>query len=858
MKIHRWIIWNLLQFFYHSWMIVAVVLDMEAPMTSSWLVGDWSNEEVIPEELIQDEDSGCICRLKHRRRVECYGATTCSAFPRNVNLPLGFDDFRLRTTAVVNLTVGDLDDMEILQYLEIDANSHLNYIEPGVFMNMSQLANLSISFNSELKYLSEDTFKGLDNLKRLRLVKNGFQNIIDVAKSFSVNYLPSLESLTLNENIFKELGEDSFEGLDGTNIKELDLILCQIETIHPKAFKHLKKLEKFRIGENLPKEGTFKKLFEFMVEEQTPISLLNLYDVGLRKGKNFTELLKTISKLKVRHLNLRRNHIDSLTEGLFPEMPYLEILDLREVSALEIEPNTLNQGIMPNLKVLLLGGNKLSGVMPGVLLPQLSELDLSGYSGQSLYESYFDVNSNIFENMTKLTSLNLSYNRIATISNMTFNGVDNLKILGLKNATIYFIAENSFSMLRNLYLLNLEDNPVRPFNTFPNSVFEGLENLEILLLSNCKIKYFKRNDVFEPLKRLKYLDLHNNDLNKFEPSLLQPLNALTGLDLSWNHLTPWNHPNRLFENNPLLKIVILSNNRFTYLTQNMMDDFTLLTRLDISGNPFVCDGSFFTITKTFFLSRNLTANNSKLFSPLDRCLSPDEWRDKPIAEFLNNEFFDLKSNTKVIYIFIGVFILFAITISLLCWFYRWYIRYWLFLTRRAYVRYYGRLKRKGKHQSDNYKYDAFVSYSHEDRNFIIRLVAMLENYEPYLKLCVYERDFEIGTVISETVMSKVEASRRTLLVVSDAFARSQWCMWELQLAEFHNLFFKSDVENECCEDSLIMIKLGPIANSHLTPILKYLLKTRIYLEWNPEFKKQKVFWEKLRNSLKPCDKRVVK
>jgi hypothetical protein len=147
-------------------------------------------------------------------------------------------------------------------------------------------------------------------------------------------------------------------------------------------------------------------------------------------------------------------------------------------------------------------------------------------------------------------------------------------------------------------------------------------------------------------------------------------------------------------------------------------------------------------------------------------------------------------------------------------------------------------------------YDAFVSYSSEDRNFVIRLVTMLENYSPFIKLCVYERDFEIGSMISESVLESVAKSRKTLLVISDSYAKSQWCRWESQIAEHHRIFFQNE-NGEYVDDSLILIKLGPVSESHLTPTLKYLLKTRIYLQWSGEEKKQKVFWEKLRAALAP-------
>lgn len=105
-------------------------------------------------------------------------------------------------------------------------------------------------------------------------------------------------------------------------------------------------------------------------------------------------------------------------------------------------------------------------------------------------------------------------------------------------------------------------------------------------------------------------------------------------------------------------------------------------------------------------------------------------------------------------------------------------------------------------------------------------------------------------MISESVLESVAKSRRTLLIISDNYAKSQWCRWESQIAEHHRLFFE-DQNGEYVDDTLVLIKLGPVNGNHLTPTLRYLLKTRIYLQWEVEEKKQKVFWDKLRNALAP-------
>lgn len=269
----------------------------------------------------------------------------------------------------------------------------------------------------------------------------------------------------------------------------------------------------------------------------------------------------------------------------------------------------------------------------------------------------------------------------------------------------------------------------------------------------------------------------------------------------------------------------------------MIQDFSNLTQLELR-NPFTCDCSF-------------NWNNYKILQLIKKqviyCAYPDSVTNLTITQYLKLEH-PCHNITMMVVLTVLVILLFSAVF--LVYYFRWHLRYWLFLTR-LYLSRNRKIKDSSKVQGfGNYTYDAFVSYSNEDRNFVIRLVAMLENYPPYIKLCVYERDFEIGAMISENVLESVSKSRKTLLVISNSYAKSQWCRWESQIAEHHRIFFQNE-KGEYVDDSLILIKLGPVHEAHLTPTLKYLLKTRIYLKWDIEENKQKVFWDKLRRVLAP-------
>jgi len=76
-----------------------------------------------------------------------------------------------------------------------------------------------------------------------------------------------------------------------------------------------------------------------------------------------------------------------------------------------------------------------------------------------------------------------------------------------------------------------------------------------------------------------------------------------------------------------------------------------------------------------------------------------------------------------------------------------------------------------------YQYDVFISYSHEDKAWVWNeLLPTLE--AAGLKVCIDERDFEVGTPSLVNMERAVEGSRHTLLVLTPAWVNSQWTEFE--------------------------------------------------------------------------------
>src|SRR5256885_1881757 len=74
-------------------------------------------------------------------------------------------------------------------------------------------------------------------------------------------------------------------------------------------------------------------------------------------------------------------------------------------------------------------------------------------------------------------------------------------------------------------------------------------------------------------------------------------------------------------------------------------------------------------------------------------------------------------------------------------------------------------------------YDAFISYSHHDRDWVWKeLMPRLEGAG--LRVIIDERDFEIGVPSLVNIERAVERSRHTLAVLTPAWLESQWAEFE--------------------------------------------------------------------------------
>lgn len=82
------------------------------------------------------------------------------------------------------------------------------------------------------------------------------------------------------------------------------------------------------------------------------------------------------------------------------------------------------------------------------------------------------------------------------------------------------------------------------------------------------------------------------------------------------------------------------------------------------------------------------------------------------------------------------------------------------------------------------KFHLFVSYSSMDATWTHGLIGRLEADHAGLRVCLHEQDFTPGRNILENMAECIHQSQKVLLVLSQDFVQSRWCLLEADLSLF--------------------------------------------------------------------------
>ncbi|XP_022690034.1 toll-like receptor Tollo [Varroa jacobsoni] len=394
----------------------------------------------------------------------------------------------------------------------------------------------------------------------------------------------------------------------------------------------------------------------------------------------------------------------------------------------------------------------------------------------------------------EVTELYLDGNNIPEISKHSFVGRKNMRVLFLNSSNIVTVQNRSFAGLHELRALHLEDNRISELH---GHEFDDLDRLRELYLSNNQLKHLS-NITFTRLKNLEILHL---------------------------------------DRNYLVEISVWS---FQYNTR--------LTEIRLARNPWTCDCQFrMDFSQFLFNERGNIARD--LFDLL--CVY-NETKALPLWELNVTECFSPSEATSLVRSFhihrvedlvpalvvLGAVILLsmAVTAGIV---YRRKLSVWFF------SRYGVRMCHRNPIEEEKL-FDAFVSYSKKDDAFVAQILApALECGSPPYRLCLHYRDLSMaGGYLSEAIQEAVESSRRTIVVLSEHFLKSEWCRYEFKTAHYEVLYNSNH--------KLVVIFLGRVSYRELDADIKMWLKRSTFLHWG-----EKNFWDKLRYSLPDARHRKV-
>lgn len=692
--------------------------------------------------------------------------------------------------------------LENLEFLELGHNK-MNSLEPGLLRNNRKLQRLNL-WGNNLRSLNKEAFKGLENLQELDLSANGMESI----EPDLFAYLGNLTHLNLGSNNFvalpetlldnnpklsvvkllenrevidsmpdgflanktqltevyircrlRKIPEDMFEG--STEIVNLVLDQNELEVLPDMLFKDQVKLERLDLSYNYLTELT-----EDIFLNTTSLSVLKLSNNRITKISKYT-----FQKLqKLTELHMGNNQLTLLEAKTFERLSALEFIDLQN--------NQLT------FEAAFEVGSRFAG------LSNLEHLNLQNNSITSIFEDF---------TLTSLRMLNLSYNKINLLSkdDLQYLQKDSLEIDLRHNeiSEINFRMEIDEDNLSQKDVL-LDHNPIKcdcNLLYFIKFVIEqtksakkspiviDIKNLkcaspermrgkELSALSPLDLKCFIDDANSHKKKRCPdacttcekrpedktlIMDCHKNLSIASIPEIANLKLENIELKLESQNLTevPWsesknfqkvtklflrnNSIHQLTELLPNLIEIDLRDNKMTTMNDKiiaMINGSKSLRAMSLSGNPWRCECinldfiNFAWSYREIILDYNeMTCDNGDYFNKL----SADNLCSK------ENRIIVISS------IILGLTSLLIGVLAALYYKYQKQIKMWLYSHNLC-------LWFVTEEELDKDKsYDAFVSYAHQDGDFITEhLVPQLENCAIPYKLCLHERDWLPGLEIS--------------------------------------------------------------------------------------------------------------
>ncbi|XP_018082989.1 toll-like receptor 13 [Xenopus laevis] len=852
---------------------------VEVPVATDWLCLSLYNITVKTE---------IFSRLTNLRALYVYGKFVLQ--PGSfINLPqLSALWIELWVAPTSEFSVGnvDLKGLSTIKHLRLSGIG-LSAFNKTRFEDLHQLDDLALE-NNDIRSFSSVTKKltNLTSLKTLSIIES-------IAELSAEDCLPgeffSIISLNVNPIL-------SFENNSLCNFPQLTSFKATVNDIETVFRSGLKKVDS--ISFPYSQLSNFQICFYVAFFKVMELNMSNNYIKYIETSNgscitlrildlSFNEIQKVSFKqmedLKtVMDLNLSYNQIKVLNVCSYDNSSYVK-MDLLSLNASSNDLTRLRQrqfACLKNLRKLNLDHNYIHTIENCAFcgLENLEVLNLE-------YNKMHEIGDDDFKNLFWLKQLNLKENELNELDYWAFQDLlqleeisltfaddvkemswtryiaNTLKKLSLKaNGNYVMLASSDVTQLQQLEYLELEADmmSIDDCFSFPFSrirelrlsntcefmcldpMVQALEkfiNVESLYI-NANFKQYSKvnmlNSTLKNLAKLEFFILESTE-NAVTSSLVNANEFFCGLiNLKTLYLKSSGiedfSSEVMFQDLKSLTVLIIEDQNIKELKENVFSPMHELKYIFMPESSFSCS------CKLSWINQWLAFNKQISFIDYNRktCSVKEQSQYYNLVDFTNEH-----CNEGVEFIiFIGssVTISIFIIISLLQESIWWYMQY-MFYTTKCWL--YHRRKTRVR---EEYQYDVFVSYNSHDEQWVIEqfLPNLEEHGPPFFKVCIHNRDFEIGRDIVDNIVDCIYKSRWTICLISHSYLQSSWCSVEMRMA-IYRLVAES-------KDSLIIIFLHNISREklHYHHKLTKLMQEKTYLSWPDDAKSQQLFWARLR------------
>ncbi|XP_045208621.2 toll-like receptor 2 [Mercenaria mercenaria] len=565
------------------------------------------------------------------------------------------------------------------------------------------------------------------------------------------------------------------------------------------------------------------------ISENHHLRTLLLNDIGVDTIKD--DIFSLMKGSRVEMLHLQRNTLTHISESFLWCFEFLKNLVVSHNLITQVDLLYL-----VHLNILRLDNNEISKV------PKFCK---NGH------------NNSLVPNLQKLC---LSYNNLFEIQRDNFKCLDNLKWLEVKGNVISVFPNDFLRHLPNILSFNAQINTgqyplIEPYafrskslaelkigsHKSGKSVFSSttetfkyvprLITLEIGFINTIDMSKESLHALFSPLTKLKYFKFYNCEMPHDPRVILSNKTRLEKVILDRNYIQ--NLSSDTFKAKPWLKHISLTKNKIGHIKQDEISTEFLntLDSIDLSRNPFICDCDL-----EWFITwlKSPKKTNVQFYPEEYECTYPNNVAGKKLSEVY---FSYRQCHPFTLWEWAGMICgpcVFAILVLLIILYRnRWNIKHYIYLMRKR--RNYMQIK------GENCLYDAFIAYNQDNSSWVREhLIPVLED-QHNLKMCIHERDFQAGVFINDNIVYSIEESKQIILILSNSFSKSAWCMFEMKVA--HSKHIEDGTK-------LVVILLEEIWSRNMNESMKVLLKTTTYIEWTEDCVGQELFWNKLKDAVK--------